>query len=165
MPPLTPTLAMPGPLKVALMASLQRNYGDDLGLSQSGADVEMLSALDAFWSLYPDKGRLALRLQYLYTCREALDYLRRRVFDKTSFTEDGVEQSYSDALHGLEKMRADLSADILVLETQLRAGLGAAVGTMLADRPGILPRPNTPDPNSPLYRGDPLAREYRWWNY
>lgn len=156
---------MPPALRLALLSALGRAGADDLSVDPGAAARDLSGDVETFWSLYADKGRLSLRLQYLYTCREAIDWLRRRVFDKPTFSEGGVTQSFSDALHGLEKMRADLCLDITALEAQIRAGLGAAVGVMVSDRPGIVPSPNSPDPNGALYRGDPLTRPIRWWNY
>ena len=144
---------MPQPLKLAFLRSLQRLDGDDFGLADAADDLN--DALDAFWPLYADKGRFSPRLQYLYAKRDGVDWLRQWIFDKTTFTEAGVQQADTDAFKALADLREDMDKDIATLETQLRAGQGPAVAQMTTTQIGPVP-PIGPNPGDTRYLGDPL---------
>ena len=148
---------MPEPWRTDLLGSLSRIPAEDEFNIWNEGDATLLDIIDGYWSLYGDKGRFSVRLQYLYTQREVLDYVRRRIFEQTTMSEGGVEQSDSDAFKALSDLRGDLDKDIAYLEAQLRAGQSPAVAVMTTTQIGPLPRIG-PNPADTAYLGDPLKR-------
>ena len=144
----------PGAIVHLITDPFDRIAGDDLGL-QSAVKLLKLN-LPALWTLYADKGLLSLRLQYLYTLRDSADFLARRVFDVTSSTEAGVQQSDSDVFKSLCTLRDNSTADITVLEMQIRAGQAPQGGVMTTTRPDPVLPGAYPDPTSPYFRGLPF---------
>lgn len=154
----TPPPVMPDGLKGILLKSFARpDEDDDLGLDPEKSGLSAF--LDTLWPLYADKGRFALRLQYLYVQRDALDFLRRQTVDAVTFTEAGVSASLGQVEDGLAKMRADVQGDIEQLETQVQAGQVPASAAMMTLQIGSLPAWGA-NPADTRYLGDPL-RGYR----
>ena len=159
----TPAPPMPPGLQTIFANSLKRPgaTGDAIqsAINQAAQQYggEGLSYMALWWMLYADKGRRSIRLQYLYVQREALEDLGRRLFENVNYTED-VQQSDSDVFKFVGVLRDQCQANIDQLEKQLRGGQVAQNGTMTHDRLGLSPVYGQPDPNSPVYLGDPLAR-------
>ena len=159
----TPAPTMPPGLQTIFANSLKRPgaAGDAIqaAINQAAQEYggEGLSYMALWWALYADKGRKSVRLQYLYVQREALEDLGRRLFENVNYTEE-AQQADSDVFKSVGVLRDQCQANIDQLEKQLRAGQVAQSGVMVHDRLDLSPVYGQPDPNSPLYLGDPLAR-------
>lgn len=160
---------MPEALQTILAQSLQRLSAgsDDIQKAIHAASALYAtpgnSHMALWWALYADKGRVSLRTQYLYVQREMLTDVERRLFEWTNFGQGGVTQSNTDLFKALAAMRAEVQADINLLEAQIQASRAPQVGLMTNDRLGLSPTYGQPDPNDPRYRGDPLARTLRFY--
>lgn len=165
----TPAPPMPAGLQTILAQSLQRlSAGSDDIQKAIDAAAEMYASpgnshMALWWALYADKGRVSLRVQYLYVQREMLTDVERRLFEWTTFGQGGVTQSNSDLVKALSAMRMEVQADIDLLEKQVQASRVPRVGVMTNDRLGLSPTYGQPDPNDARYRGDPLARPIRFY--
>ena len=144
----------PGAIRNLILDSLKRGSGDDLAIGEALGLLDL--NLPAMWTLYADKGALSFRLRYLYTLRDCADFLARRLFDITSSTEGGVQQSDSDVFRALCTLRDNTTADITVLETQIRAGQAPQGGLMTTTRPDPVYPGAYPDPTAPYFRGLPF---------
>ena len=143
-------LRRPGPMGDAIQSVLDAAARD---YAAEGAGTT--SAL--WWALYADRGRISLRLQYLYYQREAYTDLERRLIEFVTNSGAGVTRADSDVIKNVAALRDQAQKDIDQLETQSGACRVPAVGTLTAAVP-TRARPVYGDPNSPVYRGDPLAR-------
>lgn len=148
---------MPSDLKETLLASIRRlpSGGDQFDIGAAAAELE--PSLEVWWNLYADRGRLHPRLQYYYVLREALDDLRRRLFEIVTYSASGVSDSNSDIVKALAAMRADTTNDIAVLEKSVNAGMAPAVATMTATQINET-RPGCINPGDSRYTGDPNKR-------
>lgn len=154
---------MPEPWRTNLICSLERAVergveADEFNVWKGDSGI-LLGIVDGYWEMYEDKGRFSPRLRYLYTQREVIDYVRRRLFEHTTFTEGGVTQSDSDAFKALSDLRGDLDKDIATLEVQVRAGQSPAVAAMTTTQIGPVPAIG-PNPGDSRYLGDPLKKSF-----
>lgn len=110
------------------------------------------------WNLYDDKGRLSARLQYLYARRHVFSVLVGAVGLDVTYGEAGVTESLSDEAKNFLLSYKNAHDEITLLETQVRANVGVAVGQMVTTQPERPCAPWQPNPASGYYRGDPLRR-------
>lgn len=148
--------ATPSGMKAILLAEI-RAAGD--ARSRQHVDAILAQVFDTIWDAYQAEGLRNPRLQYLYAKRQVIEFWKSGVWRDVDFEEE-VSESLSDMLANLDKMDKGLSLQIDALERSQSLVSGPVVGQMTAQTPlaGLTGQPN---PNHPVYRGDPRYRTGR----
>ncbi len=113
--------------------------------------------LQVVWGLYAEKAIIAPNLQYWYTKRHVLDMVMSGVWQDVTVKEADEENHQSDKSLNLKRIRDNIQAEIDKLEAIARGGRAPVVAQLTTTAP-IMPCAGQPNPNSRVYRGDPLRR-------
>lgn len=116
-------------------------------------DSDLANNVATLWALYAEKALVAPRLQYLYAKRHALDFRIGRLSAQVDLLLGTDKIVQEQEVQHLRQMRADVEAEIKVVETRARANRTPTVGKITAREPQP-PWPDAPDPSDSLYRGD-----------
>ena len=130
----------------------------ELGITITPDEIGVVYSL---WDSYADKAVLFPRLQYLYTKRQAVDWLRGGRWQEVTFAQGGVQRSASDRFAHLSAMYDALTGEITVLLSSAQMAQGAVAGQIAAREPVTPCWPGQRDANDPLYSGSP----YRRWPF
>ncbi len=134
--------------------------GDEEAANQT-VDTALLALLPSLWAMNADKGAVSVRLQYLYTMKEAILFWQSSVWRDVDYEED-VKESLRQKTLNLQAMLESTLVGIVQLERNAGSSAGGAVGQ--PDIVGILePVSGYVDPSDPAYRGD--ARRPRLLGY
>lgn len=111
--------------------------------------------LPSIWAIYNDIGfSQGLYLQYLYTYRDAVEFLMGPTWKETTFSNQGeLSINLSDQFRALLRMHEAVTKQIDLQESRSR-GAGGVVGVRTATAPIEAPEGRF-DANSTTLRGDP----------
>lgn len=126
-----------------------------------GAEVgdEVTGFLPAYWDMNARYAAVAPLLQYLYTKRQALDFLLGGVAQDVDWTED-ASQKDSQLTDHYAALRQAVQSEIDQLQSRAAAMRPPAVGQLSA--PQNSKYPACPNRNDPVYRGSPSRRDWFW---
>jgi hypothetical protein len=139
--------------KTILLAEI-RAAGDSR--ARQTIDAILAEVFDTIWAMYSDAGLRNPRLQYLYAKRQVIEFWKSGSWRDVDFTDD-VEEALGQMSKNLDLMAKGLDTDISTLEKVLNQAFGPAVGQMTTTTP-LAGLTGQPDPNHPVYRGDPRYR-------
>jgi hypothetical protein len=142
-------------------AQLQSRILLEVGAGLEGSDeLDLLTpSMAGIWDAWAWKGLSGIGFQYLYAKRQAIDVLLGQLRRKANFTNGPLTVAQNQWVTNLQKLRDNVTADLLRFEAQAAASRPPALAAILQTAP-IMNDPtlgiNQLDPNSRRYRGDPL---------
>lgn len=133
---------------------LKAKIASELGQPDS---LELAAQIDLGWEQFAMYAYTAPNLRYFYTERDAIRWLLGGNWKKFNWMDQGVVQSDSQVFDHLHTLMMDVQTEIERLE-RIARGNRAGIVTQLANEAVYTNPFGYPNPNSRIYRGDPLVR-------
>lgn len=131
----------------------------DLGFNPD-KDPELRVAMEMSWKFAEQYDFIFPGLRFLYTKKYVIDFLLAGHWDAHDIREGNAAESNQQIFKNLAALRELVDQDIDRLEAMVQGARTALIAPITQVAPVMVPDtrpiPVVPDPNDPLYTGDPI---------